>query len=78
MTITTLDTIRANIGLLEHRLRRALAAAMEARAAIHQGQQNLAIGTLCSIEQDLADADTLLKTSLVLHRSRANEKASVQ
>lgn len=74
----TIDTLRANIGLLEHRLRRALAAAIEARTAIQQGQQNLAMGTLATVEQDLADADTLLKTSFVLHRSRGDEKASVQ
>lgn len=70
MTITT-DAIYANIALIEQRLRRALALAIEARDAAAQGEQNLAIGTLMPAQEDIAEADALLKTIFVLHRSRA-------
>lgn len=70
MTTPTIEAIRSNITLIEERLRRALSFATEARIAIHRDQQNLAIGTLVPAEQDLADADALLKTVFVLHRSR--------
>ena len=70
MTNPTRDAIRADIVLMEQRLRRALALAVEARSAICQGEQNLAVGTLVPLQEDIADADALLKTVFVLHRSR--------
>lgn len=68
MTITT-DAILANMALLEERLRCALALTVEAHAALMRGDRNLAIGTLLLADQDLADANTLLKTVFVLHRA---------
>lgn len=72
MTNPTRDAIRANIVLMEQRLMRALALAVEGRNAISRGEQNLAVGTLVPLQEDIADADALLKTVFVLHRSRAD------
>lgn len=71
MSNTTLDTIAANMKLIEARLQRAHSLARDALAAIDDGKQNLAIGTLLPMQEDLADADALLKTVLLLHRSRS-------
>ena len=49
---------------------RAHALAVEGRNAIRRGEQNLAVGTLLPLQADIADADALLKTVFVLHRSR--------
>ncbi len=35
------------------------------------GKQNLAIGTLLPMQEDLADTDALLRTVLLLHRARS-------
>ncbi len=70
MTNPTRDAIRANILLMEQRLMRALALAVEGRNAICRGEQNIAVGTLVPLQADIADADALLKTVFVLHRSR--------
>ena len=70
MSNTTLDTITANITLMEARLQRAHSLASDALAAIKDGQQNLAIGTLLPMQEDMADTDALLKTVLLLHRAR--------
>lgn len=70
MTNRTLDTITANIALMEARLARAHGLAREALAASNGGNQNLAIGTLAPMQEDLADADALLRTILLLHRAR--------
>ena len=70
MNNTTLDTITANITLLEARLKRAHSMALDALAAIDDGKQNLAIGTLLPMYTDLADADALLRTVCLLHRCR--------
>lgn len=70
MSMTTLDTIAANIALIEQRLSRAHDLAREAVAAIADGDQNLAIGTLLPVQQDLADTDALLRAVLVVHRAR--------
>lgn len=74
MTATALDTIRSSIGLLEQRLRRAATVAIEARDAINRAEQNIAVGTLLIMERDLADAEVLLKTILVLHKSAPEQK----
>jgi hypothetical protein len=66
----TLDTIAANITLIEARLERAHALARDALAAIGSGNQNLAIGTLLPMQEDIADTDALLRTVLLLHRAR--------
>ncbi len=73
MTNPTRDAIRADIVLMEQRLRRALALAVEARYAICRGEQNLAVGTLVPLQEDIADTDALLKTVFVLHRSRPDD-----
>ena len=70
MTNLTSHAITANIGLIEQRLFRAPTLANAAHAAARRGEQNLAIGTLLPVEQDLADAEALLRTVFVLHRSR--------
>ena len=70
MTSKTLDTIAANLTLMEARLARAHGLARDALAAIDGGNQNLAIGTLQPMQQDLADTDALLRTILLLHRAR--------
>jgi hypothetical protein len=74
----TTDAVHANMALLEERLRCALALAIEARAALARGEHNLAIGTLLPAEQDLADANTLLKTVFVLHRAQAPARGGLQ
>jgi hypothetical protein len=66
----TLDTISANLTLIEARLDRAHGLARDALAAISDGNQNLAIGTLLPMQDDLADTDALLRTVLLLHRAR--------
>ena len=66
----TLDTITANLTLIEARLHRAHSLASDALAAIGGGNQNLAIGTLLPMQEDLADTDALLRTVLLLHRAR--------
>ena len=71
MTNPTLKAIIANASLLVDRLERATALARDAHNALRQGEQNLAIGTLLPAQEDLGDADALLRTIFVLHRSRA-------
>jgi|GEM_PF-5337700 len=72
MSNETSQAINANITVLEARLRRAVTLAAEARDAASRGEMNLAIGTLMPAEEDINDAVALLKTVLVLHRSRHN------
>ncbi len=72
MSKQTADTITANIALIEARLARASSLAREAHQAALGGEHNRAIGTLLPMTQDLADADALLKTVLILHRSRSD------
>jgi hypothetical protein len=68
MISATNDAVYANITLIEQRLRRALAQAVEAREAMVERKLNLAIGTLLPMQEDVTDVDALLKTILVLHR----------
>jgi len=68
----THDAVYANITLIEQRLRRALALAVEARAAMSEPKHNLAIGTLLPMQQDLTDVNALLTTIFVLHRQAAH------
>jgi hypothetical protein len=70
MSHKTLDTITANIALIEARLQRAHSLTRDALAAINDGKQNLAIGTLLPMQEDMADTDALLRTVLLLHRAR--------
>lgn len=71
MSNSTIETIQSSIGLMEQRLLRASKLAAEAHAAIRGGEQNIAIGTLLPLQEDIADIDALLKTVFLLHRSRA-------
>lgn len=68
MNSATNDAVYANITLIEERLRRALSLAVDARAAMSERKQNLAIGTLLPMQEDLSDVNTLLETIFVLHR----------
>ena len=70
MSNTTLDALTANITLMEARLKRAHGMARDALESIKDGKQNLAIGTLLPMQEDMADTDALLKTVLLLHRAR--------
>lgn len=72
MMSATHDAVYANITLIEQRLRRALALAVEARAAMSERKHNLAIGTLLPMQQDLTDVNALLTTIFVLHRQAAH------
>ena len=76
MSNPTLNAIIANTALIESRLERASVLANAAHQAAKQGKQNLAVGTLVPLEQDLADAEALLKTIFVLHRSRPDTAES--
>jgi len=69
MTTPTAQAITANIAIIENRLTHAAVLASSALKAAESGAQNLAIGTLLPVEQDLADAEALLKTIFVLHRA---------
>ena len=60
MSNTTLDTITANITLMEARLQRAHSLASDALAAIKDGKQNLAMGTLLPMQEDMAEIDRSL------------------
>lgn len=68
MIAATNDAVYANILLMEERLRRALSLAIEARDAMADNKQNLAIGTLLPMREALTDLDALLQTVFVLHR----------
>lgn len=70
MTNPTLTTIQCSIGLMDHRLQRASSLVSMAHEAIKRGEQNLAIGTLLPLQHDFAEVDALMKTVLLLHRSR--------
>jgi len=68
-TIVT-NAITANLAALSHRLARAAHLAEEAHAAITEGQQNQAIGTIMDLELLLAEAKALFEAALALHRGR--------
>lgn len=75
MIAATNDAVYANIVLMEERLRRALSLVIEARDAMADNKQNLAIGTLLPMREALTEVDALLQTVFVLHR-HAHEKRS--
>ena len=75
MSNSTHDTIRSSIALMEERLLRASTLASMAHEAIKRGEQYLAIGTLLPVQQDFSDIDALLRTVLLLHRSRPDGAA---
>ncbi|MGE0769776.1 MAG: hypothetical protein AB7L90_25335 [Hyphomicrobiaceae bacterium] len=70
MSNSTQDTIRSSIALMEERLLRASTLASMAHDAMKRGEQNLAIGTLSPVQQDITDIDALMRTVVLLHRSR--------
>jgi hypothetical protein len=74
MMSATHDAVYANVTLIEQRLRRALALSVEARAALDERKQNLAIGTLMPMREDLTDIEALLQTIFVLHRHAAQPR----
>jgi hypothetical protein len=74
MTPTLLnDAILANIAALHGRLTEAVTRASEAREAMHNGQRNLAIGTILEFEHTLPECEALFRTALLLHRSALRE-----
>lgn len=70
MTNPTLATIQCSIALMEQRLLRASTLVSMAHDAIKSGEQNLAIGTLLPLQHDFAEVDALLRTVLLLHKTR--------
>jgi hypothetical protein len=62
--------IAANLDALYLLLRQATKLADDARLAMAEGKQNLAIGTIIDIERVLPDCEALYRTVLLLHRSR--------
>ena len=65
----SIDCIAVNLAALERRLRSSLQHICSARAALTEGKQNLAIGTILPLEQMLPEANALLATILLLHRA---------
>jgi hypothetical protein len=66
--------IAANLVALRLRLRRALHVATAAVAAMTEGNQNRAIGTILECERILPECDALFRTILLMHRSRDSFK----
>lgn len=78
MTNPTSNAITANIALIEKLAARVWVLADAAHQAARQGEMNLAIGTLLPAAQDLSDAQALMNTVFVIHRSRPAEKGGAQ
>jgi hypothetical protein len=74
MNTPTNDAVYANFALMEQRLQRALALAVEAGDAMRKREFNLAIGTLLPMREDVTDVNALLKTIFVLHRHGRNDR----
>ena len=62
--------IAANLVALSHRLSHAARLAGEAHAAMTEGQQNQAIGTIMDLEHILAEATALSQAARALHRGQ--------
>lgn len=64
--------IAANLEALHIRLQHAMRTVGEARLAMVEKRQNLAIGTIVDLERVLPECDALFRTILLLHRSRGS------
>lgn len=62
--------LKANIALLDKLTMQIMDYATQANEAIKKGKELEAVGTLCYIQQDMADADALLKAIFAINRSR--------
>lgn len=62
--------IAANLEALHIRLQHCVRQVGEARIAMADAKQNLAVGTVVELEQLLPECDALIRTILVMHRSR--------
>ena len=66
----TIDCIAVNLAALERRLRSSLQHILSARAALTEGKQNLAIGTILPLKDELPMLHGLLTAALALrHQS---------
>lgn len=64
------NAIAANLAALTQRLTQAAELAKEAHAAMEQGQQNQAIGTIVDFDNLLPEAQALYNAAIALHRGR--------
>ena len=65
----TQNAIAANIAVLYDRLRLAAEKAKQANAAMADGEQNQAIGTILDLERLLPEATALYTAAIALHRN---------
>ncbi len=64
------NAIAANLAALTQRLTEAAELAKQAHAAMTQGEQNQAIGTIIDFERTLPEAQALFNAAMALHRNR--------
>ncbi|MDD3028827.1 MAG: hypothetical protein PHS57_00895 [Alphaproteobacteria bacterium] len=64
----TKTVIAANLDGLAQRLSEMAQLAKEASAAMQQGEQNQAIGTVLSFESQIPEIEALFKTAILMHR----------
>ena len=65
------NAIAANLAALSQRLTEAAHLAGEAHAAMAQGEQNQAIGTILDFDRTLPEAQALYAAAIALHRNGA-------
>lgn len=63
------NAIAANLAALSQRLTEAAHLAEEAHAAMAQGEQNQAIGTILDFDRTLPEAQALYAAAIALHRN---------
>lgn len=63
------NAIAANLAALSQRLTEAAHLAEEAHAAMAQGEQNQAIGTILDFDRTLPEAQALYSAAIALHRN---------
>lgn len=61
--------IAANLEAMAERLGNMAKLAEEAAGAMRKGEQNLAIGTVLSFENNIPEIEALFKSALLMHRS---------
>ena len=64
------NAIAANLAALSQRLTEAAHLAEEAHAAMTQGEQNQAIGTIIDFDRLLPETQALYAAAIALHRGR--------
>ena len=67
---TIQNAIAANLAALSQRLTEAAALAEQAHAAMAQGEQNQAIGTIIDFDRLLPETQALYAAAMALHRGR--------